>query len=187
MALAAAEQIVTEQGSKALTARKVAAAIGYTVGTLYLVFSNLDDLVLHVNARTLDELFAHIDRMEVPVTDRNRYLKAVSLAYLQFATTHPHRWALVFDRRGDDSKPLPDWYKEKVANLFQLVERALQAFPQCRTPEKLFLNSRALWGAVHGVCQLSLAQKWDVVGVDSVEKMVETLVDNFIRGLEAGA
>ena len=38
MAITAAEQIVVEQGYEGLSARKVAAAIGYTVGTLYLVF-----------------------------------------------------------------------------------------------------------------------------------------------------
>lgn len=56
MALTAAEQIVLENGYESLSARKVASAIGYTVGTLYLVFENLDDLVLQVNARTLDRL-----------------------------------------------------------------------------------------------------------------------------------
>ncbi|MFC1797586.1 helix-turn-helix domain-containing protein [Pseudomonadota bacterium] len=35
---------MVEHGYEGLSARKVAAAIGYTVGTLYLVFENLDDL-----------------------------------------------------------------------------------------------------------------------------------------------
>ena len=58
MALSAAEQIVVEQGYEGLSARKVASAIGYTVGTLYLVFENIDDLILNINARTLDRLHA---------------------------------------------------------------------------------------------------------------------------------
>ena len=45
MALAATEEIIDQQGLAGLTARKVAAGIGYTVGTLYLVFRNLDDLI----------------------------------------------------------------------------------------------------------------------------------------------
>ena len=45
-----AERIVAEHGHSGLSARKVASAIGYTVGTLYLVFDNLDDLVLQVRA-----------------------------------------------------------------------------------------------------------------------------------------
>ena len=57
MALEAAEKIVVEQGHKGLTARKVMRDIGYAVGTLYLIFENLDDLILHLNVRTLDRLY----------------------------------------------------------------------------------------------------------------------------------
>ena len=55
MAIAAAISILNEEGLANLSTRKVASEIGYTVGTLYLVFRNLNELLLHVNAATLDE------------------------------------------------------------------------------------------------------------------------------------
>ena len=58
MALAAAQDIVKAEGLAGLSARKIAKKIGYTVGTLYLVFKNQDDLILTINARTLDALAA---------------------------------------------------------------------------------------------------------------------------------
>ena len=60
MALDAAESIVREDGFPALTARKVAARIGYTAGTLYNIFRNQDDLIIHLNARTLGRLDAEM-------------------------------------------------------------------------------------------------------------------------------
>ena len=54
MAIDASAKIVETEGFKSLTARKVASKIGYTVGTLYHVFRNFDDLVIHMNARTID-------------------------------------------------------------------------------------------------------------------------------------
>lgn len=45
MALTAALTILEEEGARGLTARKVATAIGYTVGTLYLVFKNQQEMV----------------------------------------------------------------------------------------------------------------------------------------------
>ena len=39
-----------------LTARKVAQAIGYAPGTLYNLFRNRDEMILHLNGRTLDRL-----------------------------------------------------------------------------------------------------------------------------------
>ena len=56
MAIDAAAKIVETEGFQSLTARKVASKIGYTVGTLYHVFRNFDDLVIHLNARTIDEM-----------------------------------------------------------------------------------------------------------------------------------
>ena len=49
IALQAAEHLVAEGGLAALSTRKVAAHIGYTVGSLYLVFHNLDDLIIQMN------------------------------------------------------------------------------------------------------------------------------------------
>ena len=43
MALQATEKLLEKSGLAGLTARKVASAIGYTVGTLYLVFRNQDE------------------------------------------------------------------------------------------------------------------------------------------------
>ena len=74
MTLTAAENIVVEQGYEGLSARKVATAIGYTVGTLYLVFENLDDLILHINARTLDRLHARMTKSQANSGDASDYL-----------------------------------------------------------------------------------------------------------------
>ena len=68
MALVAAEKMILANGKDGLSARKVAQEIGYTVGTLYLVFKNLDELILHVNGRTLDRLF------EKMTADQKKYV-----------------------------------------------------------------------------------------------------------------
>ncbi len=58
MALGAARSIVTADGLAGLSTRRVAKAIGYSAGTLYQLFADLDDLIFHLNATTLDALFA---------------------------------------------------------------------------------------------------------------------------------
>ncbi|MEZ5601737.1 MAG: helix-turn-helix domain-containing protein, partial [Candidatus Competibacteraceae bacterium] len=49
IALEAAEELVAAQGLSGLSTRKVAARIGYTVGSLYMIFRNLDDLIAQMN------------------------------------------------------------------------------------------------------------------------------------------
>ena len=47
MALSAAREIAEEDGLGGLTARRIAAKIGYSAGTLYNLFDDLDDLALY--------------------------------------------------------------------------------------------------------------------------------------------
>jgi AcrR family transcriptional regulator len=46
--LTAAETIIVKQGVAALTVRKIAQEIGYTVGSIYMVFANMQDLMMHI-------------------------------------------------------------------------------------------------------------------------------------------
>lgn len=53
LAMNAARGIVERDGIRGLTARNIATAIGYSPGTLYNLFDNLDDLALQINGATL--------------------------------------------------------------------------------------------------------------------------------------
>ena len=49
--LEAAYEIIEVQGLAGLSAREVARRIGYSPGTIYNMFENLDDVVLRIEAR----------------------------------------------------------------------------------------------------------------------------------------
>jgi AcrR family transcriptional regulator len=182
MAITAAEQIVVEQGYEGLSARKVAAAIGYTVGTLYLVFENLDDLILHINARTLDRLHANMNASQTRCKDASDCLLQLGQVYIRFADDDPHRWAMVFEHRFSEDQVVPAWYQEKIARMFALVEEGLEPLAGQHTREAITQASRALWGGVHGICILALNDNLGVTGVDSVQDLTRTLITNYLKG-----
>ena len=186
MAIDAAERIVVAEGYAGLSARKVAAAIGYTVGTLYLVFRNLDDLVLQVNARTLDRLHARMIEAGERDAEPAASLLRLGDAYIGFAAADPHRWGMVFEHRGADGARLPDWYREKVTRMFELVEDRLAPLAPARDRKEIVRAARAIWGGVHGICILAVSGKLDVAGVDSVQELSETLIRHFLAGFVAG-
>ena len=167
MALSAAEQIVVEQGYDGLSARKVAAAIGYTVGTLYLVFENLDDLILQVNARTLDRLHAQMSESQGNSGDARDYLLHLGQAYIRFADDDPHRWEMVFKHRLSENRVLPAWYQEKITRMFALVEKGLEPLAKQRPQQEITQAAAALWGGVHGICILALTDTLGAAGVDT--------------------
>ena len=55
MVLKAAGGIIAQEGLRALTTRRLGKHIGYAAGTLYQLYRNLDDIILHVNTQTLKQ------------------------------------------------------------------------------------------------------------------------------------
>lgn len=182
MALSAAEKIVMEHGYGGLSARKVATAIGYTVGTLYLVFENIDDLILNINARTLDRLHAQMTAPHAVPGDARDYLLQLGHAYIHFANKDPHRWAMVFEHRFSDNRSVPAWYQEKITRMFAVVEEALEPLANKRPRHEITQAARAIWGGVHGICILALTDTLGVAGVDSVQELTRSLISNYLKG-----
>ena len=89
LALDAARGIVVKDGITALSGRKIASEIGYTVGTLYQIFDDMDDLVERMNAETLAHLYDHCRQGE-DRDDIGARLKAFGLLFMEFASGHPY-------------------------------------------------------------------------------------------------
>jgi AcrR family transcriptional regulator len=179
MALDAAEAIVAAHGYRGLSARKVAADIHYTVGTLYLVFENLDDLILHVNGRTLDELFAWLKEKQASAHNPEAALIALANAYIAYAEAQSPRWNMLFEFLADKGEILPEWYQEKLGKVFGLVEAALCSLTQDQA--KIQHAARVLWASVHGICVLKVRQRMNL----DAEAMARMLIENFLSGLRA--
>ena len=184
MSITAAEAIVEAEGITGLSARKVAKQIGYTVGTLYFVFKNLDELILHVNARTLDML--HTQMLEATTRCRQPKTCIISIgrAYVLFATQHPQRWNMIFEHKLAPGELVPDWFAHKVTQMFELVEQQLAPLLEKQKRRKLDQVSRTLWCGVHGICSLAVNDKLEVTDAESIQQLTDTLITYFLTGLE---
>lgn len=185
MALDAAGAIVAAEGYRGLSARKVAGAIGYTVGTLYLVFENLDDLVLQVNGRTLDALGDRLAACRGGALAPRDALLALAVAYIAYAEAQTPRWSMLFDYVAEKGNALPDWYQAKLSRVFGLAEAALKPLGDHRTELEIQQAARVLWAGVHGICTLKIRQRMELAGGQSSEAMARMLIDNFLKGFQA--
>jgi len=183
-ALDAAEKIVENEGINALTARRVAKEIGYSVGTIYNLFENLDDLSLHVKARTLDALYAFV-KDSVKGDDVIEDFMALNDAYFTFLVENPNTWGSILDRVGADGKPLPDWYLAKVALPFSVVEKALLPLFNKDAEKQAEYAAHTLWCGVHGIAVMGIERSLEAMGSKDAKDMAKYLILNFIAGLKA--
>lgn len=183
LALDAAEAIVEQEGIDALTARRVATDIGYSVGTIYNLFDNLDALSLHVKARTLDALYDHIRGVPKGDDVEADFLR-LNEAYFAFLKNNPNTWGSILDRVGADGKALPDWYLAKVALPFSVIERALAPLFSQDAQEQADYAAHTLWCGVHGIAMLGMENSLEAMGGKDAKAMAEFLIRNFLGGLK---
>lgn len=184
LVLEAAEALVAEQGDSGLSARAIAKRIGYAPGSIYLVFANLDEVILHVNARTLDRLYAPIAEAVAGRAKPVTRLKRAARAYAEFAREHPSLWRLCFEHRLPPDTDGPEWIDQRIQRLIGLIIEPIAEATGAGGKE-LEGAAQTLWSGVHGICILTLTNKLHLVGSQSTERLTDSLVENYIRGLTA--
>jgi AcrR family transcriptional regulator len=180
MAIDAAAKLVETNGYQSLTARKVAAKIGYTVGTLYHVFRNFDDLVMNLNAQTIDEMAALIQSQAKKKRNPEARIRAMAECYVKYATDHPDRWRLVFEHVPPRSMPTPAKMKERRDVMFEMVADNLRDISPHRLPNEVAHTATSLWSGIHGICILALTGKLYLGGAFSMVKLIDTLIDSVV-------
>ena len=76
---------ISEGGLASLSAREVARRIGYSPGTLYNVFENLDDLILTIEGRLIDGLAAELDQV-LPILSPTEQALALGRGYIKYTS-----------------------------------------------------------------------------------------------------
>jgi AcrR family transcriptional regulator len=176
--LASARRIVRDDGFDRLTARKIASDVGYTVGTIYQHFGNMDDLVHRMNGETLGMLFDCCS--EIPESDAPKdRLSSLAEAFVNFAEMHPKEWEAVISYRYG---PEHDWaaeYDEMVNRLLGLLVEATDGLYDEVSRKEQLLDIRLLWTSMFGIFSLHANGRLGK-GV-TLEDLVGRLIDKFLR------
>jgi AcrR family transcriptional regulator len=181
--LDAAQEIVEANGLAGLSAREIARRIGYSPGTIYNMFDNLDDVVLNVEARVLDALDKRLaDAQQEGEPER---VFRMAHAYLTFTRERPRLWNLLFEHHLPAGTQLPAWYQQKLEGLMGHIERSLAPHFAEGQEADLQRASRVLWAGVHGITSLSTADKLSVVTSDTAGRLIDDLVGTYLAGLNA--
>ena len=184
MIVDAAEAIVAEGGLSKLSAREVAQRIGYSPGTLYNIFENLDEVILNVEARVLDRLDQRlVSALQASQDPPEEDLFALANAYLAFTQDNPRLWNLLFEHRMPSNRTLPDWYVRKLDGLLRRIEVALTPYFATSESSAQSRSARVLWAAVHGIASLSTTGKLSIITAQTAAKLVEHLLRTYLRGL----
>jgi AcrR family transcriptional regulator len=193
MVLDAAWDIIAADGSKALSARSIAQKIGYAPGTIYNLFSSMDELTLHINARTLEMLKAELAKDMPKDLEKSQFvpvavMKKLAARYMKFARAYKPYWLMLFEFSKPQSEGEAPWYAEKINELFAPLEALL--IPYYKEETECKKSARVLWGSVHGLCFLQETGKIENAArnglthaKDPALELANMLIENYMAGI----
>ncbi len=175
--LQSANTIIGSKGSAALTARNLAKTIGYTPGTIYNFYRDMDALVVEVNYHTLGALEQTCrDKTQKLPSDFSK-IRALAYAYVDFAHEHIHAWNTLFGEHRKHAK-LPRHYQNRLSDLFQFIEDILRDCLKLSASDARNA-ARVVWAALHGITLLTLDGRLKLVGVESPHEMIDNLLGGY--------
>lgn len=176
--ITASIKLITEIGPSAFGTRAIAKEIGYSFGTIYHIYGDLETLRYHVKGRILDIWYDDLAAGMEEVDNKAQYLVD---AYIDLSEQQRFLWAFVFALPSDPKDKAPAWYIEKVENLFSLVINAFS--PITHNKKEAELAARAIWPSIHGICVLAMAGKLDMVSAESPKELAHRQLAIYMEGL----
>ncbi|MBM4208704.1 MAG: TetR/AcrR family transcriptional regulator [Gammaproteobacteria bacterium] len=179
MVLIAAEELVIEGGMPQLRVRNIALKIGYTVGSIYMVFDNMNDLALHIKGRTLDDLAQQME--QVQCVDSNQCLEKLANCYIEFANNNYNRWSMIFEQRMPEDAVAPEWYQQKVDAIYALFEAQIAKLNPALSAAKCKQIALTFLAGIHGICVFMLTTRIGCLNENDLQESVTLLIKRFVH------
>jgi AcrR family transcriptional regulator len=188
----AAERRIADNGFAALRARDLADDVGCALGAIYLVFADLDSLIVAVKERTLDALEAEAAKIAEQAPKAagksaagarmaSDSLTALAALYLGFARDNRNLWRTLFEHRAPDG--VPSGAAKALDAIFAHIERQIRILAPGVPVARRRLLAQAVFGAAHGIVALGLNDLLEKSSVDEVAWQTRTIVELIARGL----
>jgi AcrR family transcriptional regulator len=178
MVVDAAEKLARRKGLRGLSLRKIAGEVGYAPGSLYHLIGDLDEIILHLNARTLARLSSFLrTRIDAskPAAD-NAF--AIADGYLDFVMAEPRLWGLILEHTLPAGTKTPAWYGQTLGATTGLVDEVLR--PLIGNDDERQFAVVSLWAALHGIASLATSGNLAAVHANAPHVMARQLIARFL-------
>lgn len=156
--LAAALQIVKQEGWTALSMRKIADVIEYTAPIIYEYFPNKEGILLELTRQGYNSLGLKVKEARDSKIDPEEQLEAMWLAYWDFAFEEKEYYQLMYGVQVNCCemyKTMPE--AEYTTDLFyDAIEKLLK---EPISEDASCLKYYTFWSLIHGLVSINLVQK----------------------------
>ena len=156
--------------------------IGYSPGTLYNIFENLDDILLTLQVQLQNRTVEHLKRVPLG-PDGEKNIEALAQAYVDFALANRRMWNLLLAHSLPPGSTMPQAFFDNINKMAAIVRGAVAPLAANTSREKLDATAWAFWTGIHGITAVAAAEKGLYVTPATAQSYAKDLVENFIKGL----
>lgn len=181
--LQAAWQLVLEEGWQALSIRKIADAIEYSVPVIYAHFENKDAILQEFTRDGFKLLTENITRQRDSQIDPSHQLEAIAKGYWDFAFAHKEYYQLMF------GLGIPPCERvNQVAEIKQfsnvLIVVIQNAISTSNKPQvDAFLKFHTYWSILHGLVSIQMIDSQSTINPWS-QLVLKDAINGFINALK---
>jgi AcrR family transcriptional regulator len=183
--LAAAERILIDTNDQAaLSIRAIAAAVGVTPPSIYLHFTDRNDLVFAVCERHAAQLEQAMADAAEGITDAWERIRRRGYAYLRWGVANPEHYRILMSSRPDHTpERLLDERMADTAGLVPAADdiAAAMAAGALAAKGNPMETTEVLWMMIHGMVSLLISKPEFPFG--SLDEVYERMFDLAYRGL----
>lgn len=181
--LQAAWQLVLEEGWQALSIRKIADAIEYSVPVIYTHFENKDAILQEFTKEGFRLLTEEVVRQRDSQTDPSKQLEAIAKGYWDFAFAHKEYYQLMFGLGIPPCEQVNQVSEMKQFSnvLISVIQEVISTSKHPNTDA--FLKFHTYWSILHGLVSIQMIDRKAIVNPWS-QLVLKDAVDGYIKALK---
>lgn len=183
----AAITLINEKGISDLSLRQLARYVGVSHNAPYRHFETKQALLMAVAEEGFIALRESLEEAKIGSSEDARdQLRAIGIAYVKFALTHPAHYRVMFGNYRDgcsESASLADVAEQSFMVLVNIIREG-QASGVFRDRDSLNL-ARVAWSFVHGQAMLTLDNRLKIETEEDFNTFLEFSVQMLIQGIQS--
>lgn len=190
--LSAAHKLMKEEGTQAITLRRIAKEVGVSQNAPYSHFKDKAALLDALAADGFQGLIHSMQEASETTKTPSELLQAIGKVYVEYALSNPELFQLMFNAQ-PSTKPTSDALQQASAESFQVLRNAVanvQAKDGMMESDldgvSTTIATISAWAIVHGLSQLLLENKLATNPAFKTiprEKLIEQATAIYTRGL----
>jgi AcrR family transcriptional regulator len=175
-------KIVKEDGWQALSIRKIADAIDYSVPVVYDYFENKEAILFEISLEGFRLLQDKLEAVVKKYNDPADQIKAFANAYWNFAFKNKEYYQLMYGLGmpccgAGKMKPEVNAFNDFV---YEAIQRVISK--KKSDPDEACFKTHAFWSVIHGLISIMIMRTSDINSTMN-KKVMDDTVDAFIKNL----